>query len=84
MPIKFRHYSISLGYGSLNSCREDSITRSELHHPLSPRCPEKHIFNANYADDLGILDDSKDGLQEPTDEILKLGRKTVTNFRCRQ
>ena len=46
-----------------------------LQHPLSSRCPEKHVMDANYADDLGVLNDSEDGLQEPTDKILKHGRK---------
>ena len=46
-----------------------------LQRRLSSRCPEKHVTDINYSDDLGVLDDSKEGLQESIDKILKHGRK---------
>ena len=39
---------------------------------LSSPCPEKHITDTNDADNLGVLNDSKKGLQESTDKILTL------------
>ena len=39
---------------------------------LSSPCPEKHITDTNDADNLGVLNDSKNGLQESTDKILTL------------
>ena len=46
-----------------------------LQRQLSSHSPEKHATDINYADDLGALNDTKDGLQESTDKILKNGRK---------
>ena len=46
-----------------------------LQRRLSSHSPEKHVTDTNYADDLGFLNDTKDGLQESNDKILKHGRK---------
>ena len=40
-----------------------------LQKRLSSRIPAKYVTDADYADDLAVLDDSKDGLQESTNAI---------------
>ena len=46
-----------------------------LKHRLSSCCPEKHVTDVNYGDDLDILDDNEDGLQQSTNKTLKHDRK---------
>ena len=46
-----------------------------LQHRQSSRQPARHVTDADYADDLGVLDDSVIGLQESTDLITHHCRK---------
>lgn len=47
-----------------------------LQHRLSSWNPEKHVTDIDYADYLGVLDDTEIGLQESTDLTVKHCKKT--------
>ena len=66
---------------SLNWALEQAISNKTiskgltLQHRQSSRQPEKHVTDADYADDLGVLDNTENGLQESTDMITKHCKK---------
>ena len=70
---------VSQPYHKNNSSSSSSSSPSSsqgltLQRQLTSHCPEKHVTDSNYIDDLGVLDDSENGLQQ-SGKILKHSRK---------
>ena len=69
-------FNIVINWVLERAINEKEISKGlTLQKRLSSRKPAKHVTDADYADDIVVLDDNECGLQETTNKIAELGKE---------
>ena len=64
-------FNFCLNFSAYSMEQEKVVRRGGTLRRASPGVEEKHLLGTNYADDMALLDNTKEGLQEITDLLCK-------------